>query len=164
VELERIESQAGRLDVAEQLLRDAHSRLLELRDIGYVSWVVGALACVLAEEGRLEEARSFARTGRELQRGHAYVQIASRIAESSVLLQESNARAAEDAAREALVLVEATDMLDLHGDVLLAVADVELAQGRHDLAAATVAEAVGLYERKGNVVSAARARELAPVP
>jgi len=54
-------------------------------------------------------------------------------------------------------LVEDTDILDLHGDVLLALAD-DHAAGRKTVAERRTTEAIALYERKGDVVSAGRAR------
>ena len=43
-ELQRIERQAGRPDVAEAILRDAYSRFVVLGDLGYLSWVAPGLA------------------------------------------------------------------------------------------------------------------------
>lgn len=156
VELQRVERKAGRLDVAEQELRAALERAEELGDAGYVTWVAISLARVLAEQGKLGEAVQVARTCRD---SHiAYARIVSRLVESAALAADSRIAEAEERVVKALALVEQTDMLDLQGDVLLALADVDLAAGRGEAAAQRVADALGLYERKGDVVSAARAR------
>jgi class 3 adenylate cyclase/tetratricopeptide (TPR) repeat protein len=159
-ELQRLERQAGRLDVAERELRSAYARLRELGDVGYVSWIAAALARVLAEQGAYEEAVELARMLREmLQTDVAYAQVLARLVESSALAAESRAAEAEERALEALALVEQTDMLDLHGDVLVALADLDQAAGQTDAASARRAQGLELYERKGDIVSVARVRE-----
>jgi hypothetical protein len=65
---------------------------------------------------------------------------------------------AEAVTLEALALVEQTDVLDLHGDVLVALADLDRSAGRTDAASARIAQALELYEQKGDIVSADRAR------
>jgi hypothetical protein len=52
-----------------------------------------------------------------------------------------------------------TDMLDVHGEILMLLADLDRAAGRDECARERVAGAVALYDRKGDVVSAARARK-----
>jgi DNA-binding SARP family transcriptional activator len=67
---------------------------------------------------------------------------------------------AESLAREALALAGETDFLVLGGDACLDLAQVLGVSGRHDEAIALVQQGLELYERKGNVVSAAWARAL----
>jgi Flp pilus assembly protein TadD len=66
---------------------------------------------------------------------------------------------AEQLARAAVALAARTDFLNQHGDALLELAVVLAEAGRTTEARAAVDQALGLYERKGNLVSAARARE-----
>jgi class 3 adenylate cyclase/tetratricopeptide (TPR) repeat protein len=158
-ELQRLERQAGRLDVAESELRSAYARLQELGDFGYVSWMAAALARVLSEQGKHAEAVELARVCREeLQADVAYAQVVARLVEAAALAAESHIPDAEARALEALALVEETDMLDLHGDVLVALAELDRSAGRSDAAITRVAQAIELYERKGDAVSAARVR------
>ena len=158
-ELQRLERQAGRLDVAERELRSAYVRLRELGDFGYVSWVAAALARVLAEQGKHAEAVEPARILRyELQEDVAYAQIVARLVEAAALTASSRRDEAEAVTLEALALVEQTDVLDLHGDVLVALADLDRSAGRTDAASARIAKALELYEQKGDIVSAARTR------
>ena len=158
-DLQRVERRAGRLDVAERELRAGYARLQELGDLGYVAWAAAALARVLAEQGKFAEAVELARVCcEELQTDIAYAQIVGRLVESSALAADSQIAEAEERALEALALVEQTDMLDLHGDVLVALADLDRAAGRTDAASARRAQALELYERKGDVVSAAGVR------
>jgi hypothetical protein len=66
---------------------------------------------------------------------------------------------AELLAREAVALAQGTDMLNEHGDTLLDLAEVLEASGSFAEATQRVDEARALYERKGNLVMAGRARE-----
>jgi tetratricopeptide (TPR) repeat protein len=161
-EIHRVERHAGRLDVAEHELRRAYARLQELGDIGYVSWIAASLARVLADRGKFAEAVELARVCREeLQSDVAYAQVVARLVESSALAADDRLEEAAARASEALALVEQTDMLDLHADVLVALSELDRIAGRTDRAAAEVAEALELYERKGDVVSAERVRSRA---
>ena len=70
---------------------------------------------------------------------------------------------AERLARDAVALAEATDSLTLHGDALTSLAEVLRTTGRDEEAVACLARALRLYEAKGNVAAAGRARALLPV-
>ena len=61
----------------------------------------------------------------------------------------------------ATALIESSDQLDLQGNGLLDFAEVRELAGAPDEAAALCEQAAALFERKGNVVSGLRARELA---
>jgi tetratricopeptide (TPR) repeat protein len=65
---------------------------------------------------------------------------------------------AEAIAREAVHRASRTQFLGYHADALVALAEVMRAAGRPAEAAVALEEALALYERKGNVVSAAKAR------
>jgi hypothetical protein len=65
---------------------------------------------------------------------------------------------AERVARDALAIVEPTDLLDLRGDVLLELAVVLRSGGRADEARKCIQTGIGLYKAKGNVVAVERAR------
>jgi tetratricopeptide (TPR) repeat protein len=67
---------------------------------------------------------------------------------------------AETLAREAAELARGTDFLNLRGDTLVDLAEILTLAGKPENAATALDEAVALYERKGNVVSAAKARAL----
>ena len=64
----------------------------------------------------------------------------------------------ERLAREGVALAERTDLVNFHGDALLDLAAVLDADGRLTEAAEAVADALRLYQGKGNVVSAAAAQ------
>ena len=160
VEFEPVDRQAGRLDVAEELLRSAYVRMREIGDLGYLSWIGPRLARILALRGDAEGALELAaRVRGEMQTDHSFGQIGVRIAEATALAAQGRAAEADVVALEALELVERTDMLDVHGDVLELIAELDLAAGREDLAYERFENAAALYERKGDVVSATRVRE-----
>jgi len=158
-ELQRIEVQDGRLDEAERILRRAYSRFEELGDFGYLSWIAPALARVVADLGRADEARELARICREeLQRDHAFAQTASRLADATVLLGEERFDEARISLEEASTLLELTDVTYLRADALVLLAELESASASAATARELLEHAVALYDSKGDVVSATRAR------
>jgi tetratricopeptide (TPR) repeat protein len=160
VELEPVERQAGRFEATEELLRSSYERLREIGDLGYLSWIAPRLARILALRGDATGALELARRARgEMQPDHAFGQIGVRVAEATALAAQGRDAEAGDVALEALELVERTDMLDVHGDVLELVAELDLAAGREGLARERFENALVLYERKGDVVAATRVRE-----
>jgi len=73
-----------------------------------------------------------------------------------VLARRGEFEEAEGLGREAVALAEQTDMIDQHADVLMDLAEVlELAS---KASCAALEQALALYERKGNLVMAERAR------
>jgi tetratricopeptide (TPR) repeat protein len=78
-------------------------------------------------------------------------------------LRRNNARrgefdAARQLAREAVPFAEQTDALAALGDALMDLAEVVELAGRREEAAAETEKALSLYQRKGNLVMAERAR------
>lgn len=161
-ERERVERLAGDLDAAERVLRDASKRLREIGDLGYLSWIDSTLARALALDGRADEAVATARASRsEMQPDHAHGQFVARIAEAIALSSEGMYSGAEEIVAEALLIADATDSIEAQAEARSVLASIHAALGRHESAQARLAEAIELYERKGNIVSAARLHELA---
>jgi ATP/maltotriose-dependent transcriptional regulator MalT len=128
--------------------------------------VAGLLAIVLVAEGRLDEAMAVNRVAEELtadddqlsqvlwRRGRARLHAASGERDTAVDLAEAAVRLAAESDD---IMLEADALVDL-GEVLDAV-------GEPARASAAWASARTLYERKGDVISAARTKarlELAP--
>jgi tetratricopeptide (TPR) repeat protein len=67
---------------------------------------------------------------------------------------------AERLARKAVTLLEGTDDIQFHADALMALAEVLRVAERPSEAVHAVEQALSLYEQKGNVVSARKARAL----
>jgi hypothetical protein len=67
-------------------------------------------------------------------------------------------------AREAVALIAATDNINAHADALVELAEVLRASGEEAEATAALERALILYEEKGNLLGAERARQAALAP
>jgi class 3 adenylate cyclase/DNA-binding SARP family transcriptional activator/tetratricopeptide (TPR) repeat protein len=156
-----IELLAGDYEAAERSLRAGLEALERMGERGYLSSVAAFLAEALYRQQRLDEAAELAARARETaSEDDLWSQALSRGTGAKVLAAQGRAAEAERLAEEAVELVEATDALDLHGSALLGLAEVLLVTGRKEDAAARADEALALFERKGNEVSAQQARAL----
>jgi tetratricopeptide (TPR) repeat protein len=119
----------------------------------------GLLAGVLCTLGRYDQAEEWSGTSEEL---GASDDIATqqlwRLARGRVLAHQGEFVEAERLMCEAVSLIEQTDNLSAHGNALMDFAEVLELAGRREEAAAEVRRALALYERKGNLVMAERAR------
>jgi class 3 adenylate cyclase/tetratricopeptide (TPR) repeat protein len=89
-----------------------------------------------------------------------FTQVIWRGVKAKILAAEWRCDQAEALADEAVALVKPTDLLSLHGDAMLDLAEVLRACGRTDDSDRAVRTGLSLYENKGNVAGAARARSL----
>ena len=156
-----IELAAGDPVAAERELREGYDVLAELGETGFRSTVASHLADALFAQGRLEEAARAADDAIELAQEDDFDPIArARVVQARIALERGDLEAATALAESAVALEEQTDYIERHADTLVALARVREAAG--DIAEAAVAaqKALELYERKGHVVSAARARAL----
>ena len=155
----RIELLAGEREAAEALLREGSDELRRLGETGYLSTNEGMRALILADLGRLDDAAAAAETCR---RSAPLIDVTSqalwRSAESMLLSRRGRHAEAVALAREACVLREPTDSIEDTADALVVLAGVLGAAGDEDAARRELGRAADLYERKGDVVSAARAR------
>jgi class 3 adenylate cyclase/tetratricopeptide (TPR) repeat protein len=119
-----------------------------------------ALALALCAQGRYEEATSYTEITGARPGDQVMDQILWRIARVRALAGLGRLEEAAQLAREAVALVGTTDALNLHGDALMALAEVLRSVGRSDQAAETAQQALDCYARKGNVVSARQAETL----
>ena len=79
---------------------------------------------------------------------------------AKVLARRGATLEAESLAREALEVAGKTDSIDVRGDVAMDLSEVLRVAGRESEARKAIGDALELYEQKGNVVSAKRARDL----
>ena len=113
------------------------------------------LAQALYALDRLEEADAWAGRAAELGASDdAFTQMTWRQVRAMVLARRGQHAEAERLAREAVAIGEATDFLDGQGDAYADLAEVLLLAGKADEAAASLEQAIGRYELKGNVVRA----------
>jgi class 3 adenylate cyclase/tetratricopeptide (TPR) repeat protein len=150
---------AGDYRATEVQLRAGLDALEGMGDRGYLSSVAAFLAQALYGQGRLNEADDLARRAQaSASPDDLWSQVLSRGTRAKVCASRGAHEEAERHAREAVRLAADTDALDLHGNALVDLADTLALAGRNEEAAACVAEALRLYEQKGNDVSAERAR------
>jgi tetratricopeptide (TPR) repeat protein len=154
-----VEILAGDLASGERELRASLDLAVAFRERDPASKIAASLSRVLARQTRWEEAERFATLSVE----HAPAESAAaqalwRSVKARVLVS-GDRRQAERFARDAVRLAPA-EMLNLRGDLLVDLAEVLGAGGDLEGARQASDEAIELYERKGNVVSAARARSL----
>jgi tetratricopeptide (TPR) repeat protein len=155
-----LEMLAGDPSAAERELRRGHDALEALGETYYRSTVAAQLAHVLYAQERDEEAEAFATASDEAASGEDVIsQVVWRSAKAKVLARRGLATEAVALGRRAVELAEGIDLPSLRGDVLLDLAEVLRLSGRGREAISHVEESVRLFERKGNVVAARRARE-----
>ncbi|HXF74277.1 MAG TPA: tetratricopeptide repeat protein, partial [Actinomycetota bacterium] len=145
---------------AERFLRRGREDFLRIGEKGVLSTLSAQLARALCLQGRFEEAVPFVEESREAAASEdAASQISWRTSMAMVLASRGDLTGAERLAREAVAIGRDTDGLDAIAEALADLAEIVTRAGRIGEAADLLREAVELWERKGNVVSAARARE-----
>ena len=119
------------------------------------------LAQAVYAQGRMREADELCRaTAGAAAADDIVSQVIWRGVQAKILARDGGCEEAEALAREAVVLVEPTDLLSHHGDAMLDLAEVLRTCSRPDESDAAVRTGLALYERKGNAAAAARARSL----
>jgi class 3 adenylate cyclase/tetratricopeptide (TPR) repeat protein len=157
-----IEVLAGDLAAAESELRADYRRLEEMRERNYISTTAGLLADVLYRQGRYDESAEFAGICEHLASPDDVAsQFHWRCVRGKLRARQGTIEEAESLLFAATALIEPSDQLDLKGNGLLDFAEVRELAGAPADAAALSERAAVLFERKGNVVSALRARQLA---
>jgi DNA-binding SARP family transcriptional activator len=158
-----VEMFAGFPDLAEAALRTSCAALQHNEHIPVLATRAAELADAINEQGRPDEADTWIRLARE-SAGNDDLDAAfvSHYVHAKVLARLGEVDNAERSAREALNLVTRTDALNRHGDSLLALAEILRLQDRENEADEQIREALRLYEQKGNVVSAERAKSMLP--
>jgi class 3 adenylate cyclase/tetratricopeptide (TPR) repeat protein len=154
-----VEMLAGDPAAAERELWWGYRALEQMGDRGFMSTAAAELAQAIYEQSRYEDADRLATVSIE---GAASDDIASqapaRSVRAKILARRGESEPAEALAREAVEMLRSTDNLNMLGDGLVDLAEVLRGSGRASEAAAALTEAVEVYERKGNRVSAGRAR------
>ena len=79
---------------------------------------------------------------------------------AKLLARGGEVERAEGLAREAVALADETDFTVLRADACMDLAEVLRTAGRETEFAPVVAQALELYEQKGNVVAASRTRRI----
>jgi class 3 adenylate cyclase/tetratricopeptide (TPR) repeat protein len=157
-----IELLAGDLVAAESELRTDYRHLEEMGERNYISTTAGLLADVLYRQGRYDESAEFAGACEHLASPDDVAsQFHWRCVRGKLRAREGALDEAKSLLSAATALIETSDQLDLQGNGLLDFAEVRELSGAAADAAALSERAARLFERKGNVVSAHGAHQLA---
>ncbi|CAN5772871.1 AAA family ATPase [soil metagenome] len=147
-----VEELAGEYETAASMLREG------IAGTGQPSLLDARLACDLVVLGRTAEAEEVAARAPSGKYQRAFT--ASAMAQ--VRARQGRFEEVFQLSDEALRAFEGTDLLCWHAEVLEDRADVMRLAGRSDDALAATLQALELYERKGDIVSAGRLREMTP--
>jgi predicted ATPase len=154
-----VELLAGNPAAAEESLRKGYRALEEMGERAFLSTTAALLARSIFEQGRDEEAEELTNLSARLAApGDILSQILWRSITARVLSKRAQMEKAEALARVAVALAQATDFINYRADALLDLSHVLKASRRVDEAMTSASEALQLYERKGNIVSASAAR------
>jgi tetratricopeptide (TPR) repeat protein len=156
-----VELLAGDPAAAERIFRSGYETLSSVGEKVNLSLIAALLAESVHLQGRDEEAKQLTVVSEEATSPEdVWSQVAWRSARANILAGRGDAGEAERLAREAVDLISGTDALNTRAEAMLSLARAVRSAGRREEAAGCVAEALRLYEAKGNVVSAAKARVL----
>ena len=123
------------------------------------SLAAGQLASSLLALGRLEEAEESTREAEQLASSDDVLSnMLWRQVRATLLAQAGRLAEGERLAREAVNLGRETEMLNWHAHALCDLGDICVLAGRRNEGIGHLGDALALYERKGNLVSAARVR------
>jgi tetratricopeptide (TPR) repeat protein len=150
---------AGDSAGAEAALRPGYEHLQEIGERALLTTTAGMLARALLEQDRDDEAWALTEVAEETAAPDDLSgNVLYRMVRGQLLARQGAFDEADRMSREAVELSERTDWLMDRGDALMARGEVLSALGDHDAAAGAMRKAFDLYTRKGNVVSANRAR------
>jgi tetratricopeptide (TPR) repeat protein len=156
-----VEMFAGAPDLAENALRETCTTLQLHGHTAMLATRAADLADAICEQGRYVEAETWVRLARESAGSDDLdAAFAWRYVHAKVLARIGAIDEAKQLAREAVDLVGRTDALNRHGDSLLVLAEILHVQGSDNEALENIREALRLYEQKGNIVSAERAKAM----
>ena len=145
---------------AEEMARSSHGTLRDLGARSAQGVVAALLARALFALGRVEEAESLAASIEEVQPDDVRTRITCGAIRARALTSMDQLGAGESKAREIVRLAKQTDFINEEGDARLDLAEILRSVGQSDAAVRAAQSSLSCYERKGNLVSAERAREV----
>jgi predicted ATPase/class 3 adenylate cyclase len=154
-----IELLAGNPVAAERSLRAGYRALEEMGDRMFLPTTAAFLARALLQQGRDEEAEHLTHLSARLAgRDDLLTQILWRGVRARLLARRGDMAEAEALARAAVALADTTDFVNHRADAFVDLSHVVEASGGGSEAFTAAAEALRLYETKGNVVAATATR------
>jgi tetratricopeptide (TPR) repeat protein len=150
---------AGDLPEAERRARDGIASMERIGEKSYLSSMACSLAQVLLDQERVEEAERYAEMARASSAEDDFASQAGwRMARARILARRGEHEHARRLADEAAAIGDATDYILDRGDIWMQVSEVRSLGGDLRGAEEAARTALELYEVKGDVVSAERAR------
>jgi tetratricopeptide (TPR) repeat protein len=157
-----VEMHAGTPAAAIDTLRQSFATLDEGGERAFLSTIAAFLAHALYAEGRDEEAEHFSRESEDAAAPDDVIsQVLWRTAGAKIRARRDDLEGAESLAREAVRLVEPTDLMTTRADALSDLAEVLTLASSREEALRALDEAAQLYERKGNLTALGRVRAAA---
>ena len=154
-----VELLAGDPAAAEEKLRRGYDALEVMGDRSLLSTTAAFLGQAVLAQGRAAEAEELAARSAALGGSDDLItQIVSRSVRARVQAGLDELPAAEELARGAVALADRTDFSNQRADALAVLGMVLARRNRSDDAQAAFADALALFEHKGNTVAAARLR------
>ena len=154
-----VEVLAGDLDAAASRFRQGYDGLGELGETGYRSTLGTMLADTLVDLGRDDEAERIIDECESIAQGDDFdPQARIRLVRARILARRGERDDAEQLAREGVAIYARCDYVDTQAHSLVTLAEVLRSAGKEDEARAHLLQAIELFERKGNLVFADRAR------
>jgi class 3 adenylate cyclase/tetratricopeptide (TPR) repeat protein len=152
---------AGDPESAERAFRHTYEALERAGERGVLSTTAAELGQAVYEQGRFEEAEGYATVSEEAGASDdVATQLLVRGLRAKLAARRGSAEEAERLARSSVDLAATTEAPNFQGNAWMDLGEILRLTGRTSEAAAALQEAARLFEAKGNVVSAERAREL----
>jgi hypothetical protein len=150
---------AGAPGEAERAVRRGYDVLEEMGEKAYLSGHAGLLAHAAYAQARYDDSERFSDLARELTAAHDLsTESLWRGASAKMLAQRGDHPAAERLALDAVRTAERTIYHFVRTGALLDLGEVRRLAGRQGPAARAVGDALALFEHKGDIASAVRAR------
>jgi Flp pilus assembly protein TadD len=156
-----VEMLAGDAAAAEAELRKDYRALEQMGERNYIATTAGFLAEALYAQGRYDEAWTIAKRSSEVSAADDLAaQFHWRSVTAKLLARAGRFMEAEAMAREAVAIIRRSEELDSQASALLDLGEVLRLAGNEAEAKIAIEEAAELFESKGNLVLAAKARDL----
>ncbi len=140
-------------------VRPGYEALKKIGEKSHFSALAQVLARAVYLQGRYDEAEQLTRECEEAARpNNVEAQILWRSTRAKVLARRGELEAAERLGEEGVTIAAESDFLSTHAEALMDLAEVLQLAGRREGAEARTQDALRLFELKGNVIGADRAR------